>query len=94
MPDGVLPAPPVLPVEGEIVHNVVVYVVEGEFFALRALDGHGDEGDVGERRSLVDFHHAALRVHGSLLAVAYDSCKERQRHGAGVVDSVQQRLLL
>ena len=56
MSDGVLPAAPVLPVEGEVVHDVVVDIVEGELLAGGALDGHGDECDVGEGRPLVDLH--------------------------------------
>lgn len=56
MPNGVLPSPPVLPVEGKVFHDVVVNVVEGKFPSWSALDGHRDESDVGERWSLVHLH--------------------------------------
>ena len=65
--DGVLPSATVVSVEGEIVHDVVVYLIQCQLLLWGALDRHGDEGDVGKWRSLVNFHQF-------FSAVAHDAC--------------------
>ena len=60
--NGVLPAASVVAVEGEVVHNVVVDLVQRQLPLGRALYGHGDERDVGERRSLVHLHQLLSAV--------------------------------
>ena len=82
--DGVLPAAAVVPVEGKVVHDVVVYLVQCQLLLGRALDRHGDEGDVGEWRPLVHLHEL-------LRAVADDSSQQGEGERAGGVDGCQQR---
>ena len=82
MADGVLPAASVFSVERKLLHDVRVDLVERELSPGRALDGHGDEGDVGEWWSLVD-------LQDSLLPVANNSCQNGEGHGAGVVYGVE-----
>ena len=48
MADGILPVASVVPVEREILHDVVVDLVQRQLLLRRALDSHGYEGDVGE----------------------------------------------
>lgn len=50
VPDGVLPALLVLPVERKQVHDELVDLRQGEHPLRVVLDGHGDEGDVGVGR--------------------------------------------
>ena len=47
MADGVLPPLLVLPVVGELGHDELVDVVQGETLRLALVDGHVDEADVG-----------------------------------------------
>lgn len=84
MPNRVLPATAVLPIEGEILHDIVVDLVQRDLLLRRTLDCHGDERDIGEGRALMHFHDP--------LSIADHAGKQRQRHGAGVVDCVQQWL--
>lgn len=47
MPDRVLPALLVLPIEREQVHDELVDLGQREHLGGRVLDGHGDQADVG-----------------------------------------------
>lgn len=50
MPDGVLPALLVLPVEREQVHDELIDLREGQHLVRRVLYRHSDQADVGVRR--------------------------------------------
>ena len=67
----VLPAASVVAVEGKVVHDIVVDLVQCQLLLRRALDGHGDERDVGEWRSL-------MHLHKLLPAVADDAGQQRE----------------
>lgn len=54
MADRVLPALLVFPVVRETIHDELIDTVQGDLLLRRrALNGHGDQGDVRIRR----FHH-------------------------------------
>lgn len=50
VPYAVLPALLVFPIEGKLVHDVLVDAVQGDLLLRRCLDCHRDEGDIRVRR--------------------------------------------